>query len=168
MAPYNVPRVTPVVRATLRATVGATLVVARLGDMSLRLAHVSSSCGRPQGSPLPCRRSSVRATHTIHNRPFILHSSFFIGFADFPSARHSSNKFGSALAYSENSSFFILHSYLTLMGVYCDSVSTFLYAGRIMRRPSNVISSMRCAVHPTMRAMAKSGVYISSGSPIIS
>ena len=105
---------------------------------------------------LPCvrlRGHPLLRSHAKHSSFFILHSSFFtsapfgdicrhhshggaffIGFADFPHARHSSSNLssdecrlhsaireralialigttlGSALAYSENSSFFILHS----------------------------------------------------------
>ena len=58
----------------VRATVGATLVVARHGDMPLRLVHGSPLCGRPQGSPLPCRRTSAQPCR-LARKFLVLHLS---------------------------------------------------------------------------------------------
>ena len=61
-----------------------------------------------------------------------------------------------------------LNHYLCFNGTYSSSSNTFLYAGRIMRFPSKFSSSLRCAHHPTIRAIANKGVNISCGRPIIS
>ena len=48
--------------------------------------------------------------------------------------------------------------HLSLSGVYSFTPSTFLYAGRMMRRPSKFSSSILCAIQPTIRAIANIGV----------
>ena len=52
----------------------------------------------------------------------------------------------------------LIKFYLSLIGVYSFLGSTALYAGRIIRLPF-VNSSIRCADHPTIRAIANNGVY---------
>ena len=51
-------------------------------------------------------------------------------------------------------------------GTYGAFLESGLNAGRIMR-PPNATSSMRCAIQPTIRAVAKRGVNISCGMPSI-
>ena len=52
------------------------------------------------------------------------------------------------------------------IGTYLTFLDSGLNAGRMMR-PPKATSSMRCAIQPTIRAVAKSGVNISSGMPSI-
>ena len=52
------------------------------------------------------------------------------------------------------------------IGMYLTFLDSGLNAGRMMR-PPKATSSMRCAIQPTIRAVAKSGVNISSGMPSI-
>ena len=59
-------------------------------------------------------------------------------------------------------------AYLFSIGLYLLSPPTFIYAGRMIRRSSKFSSSKRCAHQPTMRDIAKIGVYSSIGIPIIS
>ena len=53
-------------------------------------------------------------------------------------------------------------SYRSQRGIYSASGRTFLYAGRMILS-TLISSSIRCALHPTIRAMANIGVYSSSG-----
>lgn len=55
-----------------------------------------------------------------------------------------------------------LFYFLSFKGTYFVFVDTLLYAGRIIL-PLPAISSIRCAHQPTIRAIAKSGVYNSAG-----
>lgn len=57
-------------------------------------------------------------------------------------------------------------SYLSPKGTYSFSSVMQRYAGRIIRRPSKLSSSLRCAHQPTILDIANSGVNISLGMPI--
>lgn len=59
-----------------------------------------------------------------------------------------------------------MQNYLSAIGLYAEREMIGLYAGRMILPPV-MTSSMRCANQPTIRAVANSGVYISSGMPSI-